>query len=72
MTRPAVVTVTASTGHRITVDPSWSGEWRVSLEGDLETMPDVPDAEINAACAAAGVRCRNEWRETWSPCEVLP
>lgn len=51
-------TATASTGHEIVCDVR---RGHVTLQGDLDAMQDVPEAEIDAVCAAAGCRC------TWEP-----
>lgn len=43
-----------STGHVLTIDTE---RMLLSIAGPTETMDGIPDAEIHAACAAAGV----EW-----------
>lgn len=44
--------VTVSTGHTLTIDTT---RMLLSIAGPLETMDSIPDAEIHAACRAAGV-----------------
>lgn len=45
---------TASTGHEMIID--LENGW-LSLVGDTTTMDRIPESEIDALCASAGVRC---------------
>lgn len=56
------ITTTASTGHLIIVDPA---RLSVAFSGDAETVQQVPDHEIDAACAAAGLTC------IWEPIDSM-
>jgi hypothetical protein len=48
-------TATTTTGHKLTIDGLV-----LQISGELDTMQDIPDAEIEATCAAAGLRCTYE------------
>lgn len=48
------MTTTTSTGHTLTVD---TDAMLLRIGGDIDTMDRIPETEIDAACAAAGVRC---------------
>lgn len=45
-----------TTGHELTVN-----DLILEISGDIDTMDQIPESEIEAACAEAGVRC------TWEP-----
>lgn len=49
--------MTTTTGHTVTVDTERG--W-VVIAGDLDTMQEIPEREIDAACAAVGMRCTYE------------
>lgn len=51
------MTTTTTTGHTLTVDLR---HFTLRIEGDLTSAQDIPDAEIDAVCAAAGMRCTYE------------
>lgn len=46
-----------STGHTLTIDAT---RMLLSIAGPTETMDGIPDAEIHAACAEAGVEWQGE------------
>jgi hypothetical protein len=48
---------TTTTGHELTIDVERG--W-VRIAGDLDTMQDISDADIHAACAAEGMRYTGE------------
>ena len=49
--------MTTTTGHEIEIDTQ---RGYAVISGDESTAMDIPQAEIDAACAAAGVRCTYE------------
>ena len=51
----------ASTGHRLVVDDR---AMRLTIVGQLDDAQQIPDAEIEAVCAAHGLV------PTWLPCDA--
>jgi len=49
-----MTTTTLSTGHALTID---ADALTATLVGPTETMDAIPESEIDAACAAEGLRC---------------
>ena len=52
-----MATTKTTTGHTLRIDPD---ALTLTIEGDLDTMQDIPDAELDTAAESVG--CVIDWR----------